>query len=320
MRTVRLFFSRPALWLTALACGATQIVTYGAGNFTTLLLIREKGMTMKEVALYYALVVLVGMGGGIFASGWVIDSFTRFSKQAYAVAPAIALAIAVPPFLGFVWAPSWPLALVFLLGPTFFNYFYLSSAVALVQEEVAPHQRVLSGALLLLVMNLIGMGVGPTFVGALSDALHASHPPPFLANRVLLPSARVRLGHRAVHLPGARASQTRRKSSERSHEPVSSSRSVGPCDRVSGLRLALPCAVRSCRGRSCRYGDGQGRGWAARLQGSSLCGAAGWRGALDAAQGFAEMVRGQGRDAVRTGVHSTAFPDPATSTPTIRRP
>lgn len=174
--TVRMFFSRPVLVLAALASGATQIVTYGAGNFTTLLLIREKGMTLQQVAVWYALVVAIGMGGGIFVSGRVIDRFTRRSKAAYAVAPALTLSLAAPLFLGFVWAPSWPLALLFLLGPTFLNYFYLSSAVALVQDEVAPHQRVLSGALLLLVMNLIGMGVGPTVVGAVSDALRPSHP------------------------------------------------------------------------------------------------------------------------------------------------
>ncbi len=62
------------------------------------------------------------------------------------------------------------------IGPTFLNYFYLSSSVTLVQEEVRPDQRVLSGALLLLVMNLIGMGVGPAYVGAVSDFLHAGHP------------------------------------------------------------------------------------------------------------------------------------------------
>jgi hypothetical protein len=49
------------------------------------------------------------------------------------------------------------------------NYFYLSSSVALVQEEVRPDQRVMSGALLLLVMNFIGLGLGPTYVGAASD-------------------------------------------------------------------------------------------------------------------------------------------------------
>src|SRR6188472_3871680 len=51
----------------------------------------------------------------------------------------------------------------------FLNYFYLSSSIALVQEEVRPNERVLAGALLLLVMNFIGLGLGPTYVGAASD-------------------------------------------------------------------------------------------------------------------------------------------------------
>jgi MFS family permease len=66
--------------------------------------------------------------------------------------------------------------LLFLTGTMFLNYFYLTSAVTLVQEEVRPDQRVMSGALLLLIMNLIGLGLGPTFVGAASDFFHASHP------------------------------------------------------------------------------------------------------------------------------------------------
>ena len=174
--TVKMFFSSPTLLLVAFASGATQIVTYGGGNFSTLFLMREKGMTLKQVALYYALVVAICMGGGIFVSGRVIHRFAHRTKAAYAVIPAITLAAAVPFFLGFIWAPSWPLALLFLAGPTFLNYFYLSSAVTLVQNEVRADQRVLSGALLLLIMNLIGMGVGPTFVGAMSDAFHAAHP------------------------------------------------------------------------------------------------------------------------------------------------
>ena len=174
--TVTMFFSHPALLLAALASGITQIVTYGAGNFSTLFLMREKGMTLSEVAVWVALVVGVCMGGGIFVSGRVIDRFAHRSRQTYATIPALTLALAVPFFLGFLWAPSWPLALACLAGPTFLNYFYLSASVTLVQEEVRPDQRVLSGALLLLVMNLIGIGVGPTFVGAMSDLFHKSNP------------------------------------------------------------------------------------------------------------------------------------------------
>jgi predicted MFS family arabinose efflux permease len=167
--TIAMFFSRPTLMLMALASGATQFVTYGLVNFTTLFLMREKGMTLSDVALWYALVIGIGMSAGIALSGRIIDRFTRKSKVAFALVPGIALIIAVPFFLAFLRAPTWQLATAFLIGPTFFNYFYLSSAVTFVQEEVAPHQRVMSGALLLLIMNLIGLGLGPTWVGAASD-------------------------------------------------------------------------------------------------------------------------------------------------------
>ncbi len=173
--TVRMFFANPVLLTAALASGITQIITYGAGNFSTLFMMREKGMTLHQVAVYYALVIAVCMSGGIFASGRVIDRLVHRDKAAYGFVPAASLVAATPFFLGFVFAPSWPVALLFMGGLTSLNYFYLSASVALVQDEVRPDQRVLCGALLLLVMNLIGIGVGPTFVGFVSDLLRPTH-------------------------------------------------------------------------------------------------------------------------------------------------
>ncbi|MEO8115216.1 MAG: MFS transporter, partial [Phenylobacterium sp.] len=49
-QTFLMFFTTPSLLLVALASGSTQFITYGVGNFTTLFLIREKGMTLSEVA------------------------------------------------------------------------------------------------------------------------------------------------------------------------------------------------------------------------------------------------------------------------------
>lgn len=174
--TIAMFFSRPVLLLVSLACGATQFVTYATLNFTTLFLMREKGMTLDEVAIYYALVLGIGMSAGMYVSGRLIDRFVPRWKEAYALVPAAALVLAIPFFIGFVWSPGWQLATAFFIGPIFFNYFYLSSAVALVQEEVRPNERVMAGALLLLVMNLIGLGLGPTYLGAVSDMLREHHP------------------------------------------------------------------------------------------------------------------------------------------------
>ncbi|MHA6722392.1 spinster family MFS transporter [Sphingomonas sp. RS2018] len=167
--TLGMFFSNPVLMLAALGSGATQFVTYGLGNFAVLFLMRDKGMALSNVAVWYALVLVLGMGGGMILSGRVIDRLTRTSRAGYAIAPAVSLAIAMPFYLAFVWAPGWPLALALLAVVMVFNYFYLSASVALVQDEVRPDQRVLSGALLLLVMNFIGLGLGPTWVGFASD-------------------------------------------------------------------------------------------------------------------------------------------------------
>jgi predicted MFS family arabinose efflux permease len=174
--TLRMFATRPTLRLVSLAAGATQFVTYATMGFTTLFLMREKAMTLDEIAVWYALVLGIGVSAGIFLSGRLIDRFALRSPQVFGLLPGIALALAVPFFIGFVHAPTWPVALAFLAVPTFLNYFYLTPAVTLVQNAVSARQRTLAGAVLLLVMNLIGLGLGPTWVGAVSDWLRPTHP------------------------------------------------------------------------------------------------------------------------------------------------
>ncbi len=174
--TLRMFTSRPTLTLVALSAGATQFVTYATLGFTTLFLMREKGMTLQQIAVWYALVIGVCVSAGIFLSGKLIDRFAQQSPQAYGLLPGIALAVAMPFFVGFVREPAWPVALAFLAVPTFLNYFYLTPTVTLVQNSVSARQRTLAGAVLLLIMNLIGLGLGPTWVGAVSDWLRPTHP------------------------------------------------------------------------------------------------------------------------------------------------
>ena len=54
------------------------------------------------------------------------------------------------------------------------KYFSLNSAEARLTSLVSFLFRL--GALLLLVMNFIGLGLGPTYVGAASDYFRAAHP------------------------------------------------------------------------------------------------------------------------------------------------
>jgi len=170
------FFSRRSLVIAALAGGITQIITAGVGAFAILFMMREKGMTLGQVAVWYALMVVVVMSAGLFVAGRSVDMFTRRSRRAYGLVPAVSLTISLPSYIAFVGAPTWPVALAFLAGCMFLNFFYLPSVITFVQQEVRPDQRALSGALMLATMNLIGIGLGPTFIGAASDYFRAAHP------------------------------------------------------------------------------------------------------------------------------------------------
>src|SRR3546814_15541654 len=105
-------------------------------GFTTLFLMREKAMTLDEIAIWYALVLGVGVSAGIFLSGRLTDRFAARAPQVFGLLPGLALALAVPFFIAFVHAPTWPVASAFLPVPPFLNIFYFTPPVPPVQLSV----------------------------------------------------------------------------------------------------------------------------------------------------------------------------------------
>jgi predicted MFS family arabinose efflux permease len=163
------FVNRPMLLWTALGCGLCSFVGYCALGWNVSFLIRVKGINYGEVALYYALMLAIAMGIGTWLSGFLVDWLSKRSKVWYALVPCFALAAGIPFWIAYVWAPTWQMAMAFLAVPTFLTIMYLAPALAVVQNSVKPSQRTMSGAILLMVLNIIGLGGGPTMVGILSD-------------------------------------------------------------------------------------------------------------------------------------------------------
>ena len=166
-------FSRsPTLMLTALGAGLIALVSYGLSSWAPALLIREKGMGLGQIATHYSLVAGVSIGLGTWLGGYVVDKWGPRNPAVYALTPGIAILAALPFLFGVTAAPSWQAALLFLFAPYLLASMYLAPALALIQNGVAARRRSAAGALFLLALNLIGLGVGPLFVGMISDAFH----------------------------------------------------------------------------------------------------------------------------------------------------
>jgi hypothetical protein len=57
--------------------------------------------------------------------------------------------------------------------PSFLGVYYLGPTFSMAQSLVGLRMRALAAAILLFILNLVGMGLGPMVVGATSDLLNA---------------------------------------------------------------------------------------------------------------------------------------------------
>jgi len=167
------FFTNRTLLLTAICSALSAFVGYAGLIWNPQFLEFVKGMSGKDVANYYSITLGVTGVIGTFGAGWLADKLAERDKRWFAWLPAIALAISAPFWIGLLWAPTWQLTLMFMAGPMLLNSIYLAPVLAIVQNAAAPAERTMAGAILLFVLNLVGLGVGPVYVGRIADAVQA---------------------------------------------------------------------------------------------------------------------------------------------------
>jgi len=169
MQAIGGFFANRTLVLVAVSSAMSAFVGYAGLVWNPQFLENVKGMSGKEVAIWYALVLGVTGMIGTFGAGWVVDRLGLKDRRWFAWVPAIAFTVSIPFWVATILAPTWQMALLFLAGPLFLNNMYLSPALTVAQNAVPPARRTMTGAILLFVLNLVGLGVGPVYVGWIAD-------------------------------------------------------------------------------------------------------------------------------------------------------
>ena len=159
---------KPAFWLMALASSCSSLAGYGLALWVPSVLERSFGFGLIERGQFLASLFIIGGTAGVFAGGWLADRLGQADRRWYARLPAIAWLITAPTFaIGLLTSDPW-IAWPFLLIPTALNILWLGPVTTAVQHLVPQPMRATASASFLLINNLIGLGVGPTLIGALS--------------------------------------------------------------------------------------------------------------------------------------------------------
>jgi MFS family permease len=158
----------------ALAGALHAFYGYGASAFIATFFFRSHAMESGELGTWLAAISCTAGVTGTFLGGYLSDRMGVTDARWYMWIPAIATVIYIPfAFLVYLYPDPYVALLIYLPG-SILGGMYLGPTFAMTQSLVAPNMRGMASAILLFVMNIIGLGLGPTAVGILSDLLEPS--------------------------------------------------------------------------------------------------------------------------------------------------
>jgi predicted MFS family arabinose efflux permease len=158
-------FVGAAVWSTA---------AYAVIGWLASFLVRSHGLSISAAGTYLAIILGLLGGVGTVLGGLLADRLAvRNAAWRFRVVGIAGLVMASGWALA-MWETRTTFALVLLVVPGGLFGFYLGPTFAMVQSLVEPPMRATAAAALLFVINIVGLGVGPVAVGALSDALQPS--------------------------------------------------------------------------------------------------------------------------------------------------
>ena len=170
-RVFRFLMKRPAFLHMAFGAALTAFVGYGVVSWVPSFLIRSHGLSTGEVGTWLGLILGIPGGIGIALGGYLADRLGARDARWNLWVVTVALLLGVPFSLGVYLWPTATGALLFLILPVALGNFYQATTFAQTQSLVQLRMRAVAAAILLFILNMIGLGLGPQVVGVLSDML-----------------------------------------------------------------------------------------------------------------------------------------------------
>lgn len=178
---LKLLATKRTFWFVAFAAAVKAFIGYGHAPFTASFFFRNHTEEIAQTAAYFglqsagflglALGLVGGFGGalGAFVGGQIADRFGAKDLRAYVSVPAVAAVLSMPVYILAINLPNAQSAIGLLTLNAILGTLWYGPVYATAQSIVPPHMRATAAAILLFIINLVGLGLGPLAVGAASD-------------------------------------------------------------------------------------------------------------------------------------------------------
>lgn len=147
------------------------LVGYGFTQWLPTFFMRAHDLSQSETGMLMAGVFGITGAIGALAAGKMFDKLSvrgfEYGLRMLAVVPFVT----IPFFILGLLADDLTTAILFFIVPGFAANYVIGPVTAMIQTLSPVNMRAVSAAIMMLCLNLIGLGLGPLMVGALSDLL-----------------------------------------------------------------------------------------------------------------------------------------------------
>jgi MFS family permease len=131
--------------------------------------------SFKWLMFWFGMLHLFGYGAGTYFGALLTEKLAKRSVSFYGIMPGAVLLIGVPALIAAFWVQSIIAHLFFVTIYLISAGFYLGPSFATAQTLAPINMRAMSTALFFMILNIIALGGGPTFVGIMSERLMETH-------------------------------------------------------------------------------------------------------------------------------------------------
>ncbi|MEL7024870.1 MAG: MFS transporter [Pseudomonadota bacterium] len=171
LRTFEFMFRRRSFIHLSIGAALSAFTGYGVVTFFPTFLVRSHSMPTSEIGLWLGLILGLAGGAGIFFGGLASDRVGLTDARWKLWTVVVAVVVSVPFSVAVYFIDNPYIVLGVFVVPAFLSNFYQATSFAQTQSLANLRMRGVAAAVLLLIINIIGLGVGPLAVGALSDFL-----------------------------------------------------------------------------------------------------------------------------------------------------
>lgn len=172
---VRGLLRSPTFQIMSLSAAPSALCGYGMNLWMPSFITRIHELELGVFSLQLGLAIGVGGGLGAMLGGAITSRAALRDPRAYLTLPALTMLIFAVVMALAVWTASLPVVYAAIWIAAFCQFFLMGPFFGIVQRLAPLRGRAIATAAFFFILSVIGLGIGPLYVGGVSDLFQANY-------------------------------------------------------------------------------------------------------------------------------------------------